>query len=163
MANRAGTSDGVVFVPALAGLGAPFWNPNVRGSLLGLTRGSSGANIAYATLEAIAFQVRAVTDAMAQDASAPISELRVDGGAAANNLLLQIQADSLHTPVVRAKNLESTGFGAALLAGLGAGVWNSLDELSNLNPADRHFAPQEDRDENYRRWLSAVEATTRLG
>lgn len=162
LAKQAGGSDGVVFVPALAGLGAPFWHRDIRGSLLGLSRGSSGSNIAYATLEAIAFQVRAVLDAMAKDASDPISALRVDGGATANDLLLQIQADALSIPVVRTKNLESTGFGAALMAGLGAGVWLSLDELADLNPAARNFEPQSNREGEYRRWLRAVYATSLL-
>ena len=156
LANRAGGSDGVVFVPALAGLGAPFWNPEVRGSLLGLTRGSSASNLAFATLEAIAFQVKAVVDAMALDAGRSVAELRVDGGAAANSLLLQIQADALGAQVVRAQNLESTGFGAALLAGLGAGVWSSLEDLANLNPAAQIFVPSSDRSSAYARWLRAV-------
>ncbi|NCV37138.1 MAG: glycerol kinase GlpK, partial [Actinobacteria bacterium] len=125
LAKKAGTSDGVVFVPALTGLGAPFWNADVRGSLLGITRGSTSANLAYATLEAIAFQVKAVVDAMAEDAGKSIAELRVDGGAAANDTMMQIQADLIGAKVVRAKNLESTGFGAGLLAGLGSGIWGS--------------------------------------
>ncbi|MGA1033548.1 MAG: glycerol kinase GlpK, partial [Aquiluna sp.] len=107
LAKKAGTSDGVVFVPALTGLGAPFWNADVRGSLLGITRGSTSANLAYATLEAIAFQVKAVVDAMAEDAGKSIAELRVDGGAAANDTMMQIQADLIGAKVVRAKNLES--------------------------------------------------------
>ncbi len=160
LAVSAGTSDNVVFVPSLTGLGAPFWNTSIRGSLLGLTRGTSSANIAYATLEAIAFQVKAVLDAMAKDFGRPIESLRVDGGAAANNLLLQIQADVTGHDVVRAKVLESTGFGAALLAGLGAGIFGSMEELRNLNPAEQTFSPATSRDREYQRFLKAVELTS---
>jgi len=162
LAKKAGTSDGVVFVPALTGLGAPFWNPDVRGSLLGITRGSTSANLAYATLEAIAFQVKAVVDAMAEDAGKSIAELRVDGGAAANDTMMQIQADLIGAKVVRAKNLESTGFGAGLLAGLGSGIWGSMDELRQLNPARQEFAPLADRGASYERWLEAVEVTSKF-
>jgi len=162
LAKKAGTSDGVVFVPALTGLGAPFWNADVRGSLLGITRGSTSANLAYATLEAIAFQVKAVVDAMAEDAGKSIAELRVDGGAAANDTMMQIQADLIGAKVVRAKNLESTGFGAGLLAGLGSGIWGSMDELRQLNPARQEFAPLADRGASYERWLEAVEVTSKF-
>ena len=162
LAKKAGTSDGVVFVPALTGLGAPFWNPDVRGSLLGITRGSTSANLAYATLEAIAFQVKAVVDAMAEDAGKSIAELRVDGGAAANDTMMQIQADLIGAKVVRAKNLESTGFGAGLLAGLGSGIWGSMDELRQLNPARQEFAPVADRGASYERWLEAVKVTSKF-
>jgi len=162
LAKKAGTSDGVVFVPALTGLGAPFWNPDVRGSLLGITRGSTSANLAYATLEAIAFQVKAVVDAMAEDAGKSIAELRVDGGAAANDTMMQIQADLIGAKVVRAKNLESTGFGAGLLAGLGSGIWGSMDELRQLNPARQEFAPLADRGASYERWLEAIEVTSKF-
>ena len=162
LAKRAGASDGVVFVPALTGLGAPFWNADVRGSLLGITRGSTSANLAYATLEAIAFQVKAVVDAMAEDAGKSIAELRVDGGAAANDTMMQIQADLIGAKVVRAKNLESTGFGAGLLAGLGSGIWGSMDELRQLNPARQEFAPLADRRASYERWLEAVEVTSKF-
>ena len=159
LALESASSDGVVFVPSLTGLGAPFWNSSIRGSMLGLTRGTSSSNIAYATLEAIAFQVKAVLDAMAKDFGQPIESLRVDGGAAANNLLLQIQADVTGHDVVRAKVLESTGFGAALLAGLGAGIFGSLTELRNLNPAERTFTPGQSRQKEYDRFIQAVELT----
>ena len=162
LALSAGSSDGVVFVPALTGLGAPFWNSEIRGSLLGITRGTSKANIAYATLEAIAFQVGAVVNAMSEDSGKQVELLRVDGGAAANSLLLQIQADLLGAKVVRAKNLESTGLGAGLLAGLGSGVWSSLDQLRELNPAAEQFEPESDRSNSYSRWLQAVEATSKF-
>lgn len=162
LAQSVGNSDGAVFVPALTGLGAPFWNSEVRGSLLGLTRGTTDAHIAFATLEGIAFQVAAVVQAMAEDSGKPISQLRVDGGAAANDLLMQIQADVLSAEVVRAKNLESTGLGAALLAGLGSGVWSSLEDLRQLNPAARRFAPAMDRSEEFARWQRAVEVTAQF-
>jgi glycerol kinase len=162
LAQSAGSSDGVVFVPALTGLGAPFWNSQIRGSLLGLTRGSSRANIAYATLEAIAFQVNAVISAMSKDSGTSIQQLRVDGGAAANNLLLRIQADLLGASVVRAKNLESTGLGAGLLSGLGSGLWGSLEELRSINPQAETFSPEKDRSASYERWLQAVEVTTKF-
>ena len=160
LALEAGSSDNVVFIPSLTGLGAPFWNSSIRGSLLGLTRGTSSSHIAYATLEAIAFQVKAVLDAMEKDFGHPIESLRVDGGAAANNLLLQIQADVTKHDVVRAKVLESTGFGAALLAGLGSGIFGSMQELSNLNPADQTFTPEQPREKQYQRFIDAVELTS---
>lgn len=162
LANTVSDSGGVTFVPALTGLGAPFWNSEIRGSLLGLTRGSSAAHIAYATLESIAFQVAAVVDAMIKDSGKPIATLRVDGGAAANSLLLQIQADLLDSKVVRARNLESTGLGAGLLAGLGKGLWSSLSELRELNPAADSFSKKTDRSDSYGRWLDAVAVTAKF-
>jgi glycerol kinase len=162
LAMRSGSSDGVTFVPALTGLGAPFWNSEIRGSLLGLTRGSSRSNIAYATLEAIAFQVNAVISAMVQDSVKPVQQLRVDGGAAANSLLLQLQADVIGASVVRAKNLESTGLGAGLLAGLGGGIWSSQQELRSLNPEAERFEPKTDRSADYNRWLTGMQATSKF-
>jgi glycerol kinase len=162
LAMQTGSSDGVIFIPALTGLGAPFWNADIRGSLLGLTRGSSRSNIAFATLEAIAFQVNAVIAAMVQDSGKPIQQLRVDGGAAANSLLLQLQADVINASVVRAKNLESTGLGAGLLAGLGSGIWKSQDELRSLNPQAEKFEPRTSRSADYNRWLAGMEATAKF-
>lgn len=162
LAMQTESSDGVIFIPALTGLGAPFWNADIRGSLLGLTRGSSRSNIAFATLEAIAFQVNAVIAAMVQDSGKPIEELRVDGGAAANSLLLQLQADVINAIVVRAKNLESTGLGAGLLAGLGSGIWKSQDELRSLNPQAEKFEPRTSRSADYNRWLAGMEATAKF-
>ncbi len=159
LARRSGSSDSVVFVPSLTGLGAPFWNADIRGSLLGITRGTSSSNIAFATLEAIAFQVNAVLGAMQQDLGEPIAAMRVHGGAAANDLLMQLQADCSGHDVVRARVLESTGFGAALLAGLGAGIFEDLGQLRALNETERRFTPELDRSEDYRRWLKAVEIT----
>jgi glycerol kinase len=162
LAMQSGSSDGVTFIPALTGLGAPFWNSEIRGSLLGLTRGSSRSNIAYATLEAIAFQVNAVISAMVQDSAKPVQQLRVDGGAAANSLLLQLQADVIGASVVRAKNLESTGLGAGLLAGLGGGIWSSQQELRSLNPEAERFEPKTDRSADYNRWLTGMQATSKF-
>jgi glycerol kinase len=159
LASEAGSSGGAVFVQALTGLGAPFWDPEARGSILGITRGTTDSNLAFATLEAIAFSVQAVLAAMEQDLGKPLTQLKVDGGAAANNLLLQIQADASKTQVVRAKNLESTGFGAALLAGLGIGMFNSLEDLAKLNPAQASFDPKQDRSAEYDRWLRAIEVS----
>jgi glycerol kinase len=159
LALQAGSSDSAIFVPALTGLGAPFWDPDVRGSMFGLTRGTTKAHIAYATLEAIAFQVALVLRSMQQDTGKEIHSLRVDGGAAANNLLLQIQADSISAEVVRAQKLESTGFGAALLAGLGSGSYSSLSELKQLNPSEKTFSPLIDRTPDLARWERAVTLT----
>lgn len=159
LARESGSSAGAVFVQALTGLGAPFWDPEARGAILGITRGTTDSNLAFATLEAIAFSVQAVLEAMAQDLGKPLTALKVDGGAAANDLLLQIQADVSKTLVVRAKKLESTGFGAALLAGLGIGMFGSLKDLARLNPSQAEFEPKEDRAADYKRWLRAIEVT----
>lgn len=156
LALQVSDSDGVVFVPALTGLGAPHWDPHARGTLLGITRGTTAAHIARATLDAIAFQVRDVVDAMVIDTKTPLTALRVDGGAAANSLLLQIQADVLQRKVVRGQALEMTGLGAAFLAGLGAGVWSSLTELRATSAVDREFAPQSSGPD-HRQWRRAVE------
>jgi glycerol kinase len=151
------STDGVVFVPALSGLGAPYWDPYARGSIHGITRGTTAAHIARATLEAIAFQVRDVVDAMVKDTMKPLGQLRVDGGASVNNLLMQMQADILKVPVVRGLALEATGIGAAFLAGLGTGVWADKNELRSSIEIDREFIP-ESRDEwEYVRWKRAVQ------
>jgi glycerol kinase len=130
-------SAGVVFVPALTGLGAPDWDPDARGAILGLTRGTTSAHLARATLEAIAFEVRDVADVLPM----PITSLTVDGGAAANDLLCQLQADQLGVPVRRPKVLETTALGAGFLAGLGAGVWSDRDALRAAWHLDQEFAP----------------------
>lgn len=153
-------SGGVSFVPALTGLGAPYWDSGARGALLGLTRGSTRAHIARATLEAIAMQTRDVTDAMAADAEVALTSLKVDGGAARNNLLLQIQADVLGVPVIRPKNVETTALGAAYLAGLGSGLWPGQDAIAALWEIDAVFEPRIDaaeRDSRYAQWRRAVE------
>ncbi|MCD6733563.1 MAG: glycerol kinase GlpK [Burkholderiaceae bacterium] len=139
-------SGGVVFVPAFTGLGAPYWQPGARGTITGLTRGSSVAHVARAALESIAFQSAALLAAMGRDAGAPIAELRVDGGACANDLLMQFQADLLGIPVVRPKVIETTALGAAYLAGLACGVYRGTAELSRLWQAERRFVPTMSRD-----------------
>ncbi len=135
-------NGGVVFVPAFTGLGAPHWDPHARGTICGLSRGVTAGHLARAALEAIAFQVADLHDAMRADAGFAISELRVDGGAAANNLLMQIQADLLQVPLVRPTSTETTALGAALLAGLAVGYWKDLDELGALWRVDRRFEPK---------------------
>jgi glycerol kinase len=135
-------SQGVVFIPALTGLGAPHWDPETRGTLFGITRGTTKAHIARATLEAIAFQVRDLAVAMNSDTDTSLTHLKVDGGAAANNLLMQLQSDCLGVSLIRGKNLESTGTGAAFLAGLGSGLWSSMDQLRSAFEVDRLFEPQ---------------------
>jgi len=151
-------SAGVVFVPALTGLGAPYWKPDARGALLGLTRGTSKAHIARATLEALAFQVRDIFEAMAST-GIRLTHLRVDGGASENNLLLQIQADQLGVIIERPVNIDSTALGAAYLAGLGMGVWKNLEELKELNPIEASFTKQSDSEAGYEDWKRAVQAT----
>jgi glycerol kinase len=152
-------NGGVYVVPAFAGLGAPHWDPQARGTILGLTRGSSRAHIARAALEAIAYQSADVLEAMQKDAGERLSELRVDGGAAANDLLMQFQADILDVPVVRPKVLETTALGAAYLAGLHTGVWKSREEIAAHWQMERRFEPRMARGEAaalLARWHEAV-------
>jgi glycerol kinase len=137
-------SDGVYFVPAFTGLGSPHWDPYARGTLIGLTRGTTRAHVARAALDGIAYQVADVLTAMQADAGIPVTELRVDGGAAANDLLMQFQADLLGVPVVRPSQLESTAKGAACLAGLAVGYWQDDAEIRSLWKADRVFEPSMD-------------------
>jgi glycerol kinase len=157
----------VMFVPAFTGLGAPYWRADARGAIVGLTRGTTVAHIARAALESIAFQSAALLQAMSRDAvaagGAPVAELRVDGGACVNNLLMQIQADLLGIPVVRPKVIETTALGAAYLAGLSCGVYSNLDELSAQWQVDRTFRPTMPRaraDELMAQWEHAVRKTT---
>jgi glycerol kinase len=135
-------NGGLYLVPAFAGLGAPHWDPYARGTLCGITRGATAGHLARAALEAIAFQVADLLEAMAADSGLKLAELRVDGGAAANNLLLQWQADLLQIPVVRPKVVETTALGAAYLAGLAVGFWRQPEELARQWQVDRAFAPQ---------------------
>ncbi len=134
-------NGGVYLVPAFAGLGAPHWDAYARGAMFGLTRGATRAHIARAALEAIAFQCADVLVAMQKDAGIELTELRVDGGAAANNLLMQFQADLLGVPVVRPQVLETTALGAAYLAGLAVGYWTSTDDIGRNWRVDRRFEP----------------------
>jgi glycerol kinase len=146
-------SGGAFFVPALSGLGAPYWDPRARGTLVGITRGTNRAHIARAALEAIAFQSAELIEAMAADSGIALKELRVDGGATANNLLMQMQADLLGVPVVRPKVTETTALGAAYLAGLACGFWKDEAEIASLWSRDRVFDPM----------LSRAAAAERLG
>jgi glycerol kinase len=159
LAASVADTDGVVFVPAFVGLGAPYWDSTARGALSGLTRGSTRAHIARAALESIAFQSAEVLQAMEQDAGLKLTELRVDGGATTNNLLMQFQADLLGVPVVRPKVLETTAQGAAYLAGLAVGYWKDQAELATLWEKDRVFEPQMGADQAGARlaaWRAAV-------
>ncbi|AQZ64896.1 glycerol kinase [[Actinomadura] parvosata subsp. kistnae] len=152
-------SGGVVFVPALTGLGAPHWDPQARGLITGITRGTTRAHLVRATLEAIAYEVRDVVESMSPEPGA-ISVLKADGGASANDLLMQLQADQLGTPVERPAVQETTALGAAFLAGLGAGVWGSQAELRKTWHLERRFEPGERDDAAYERWRAAVRLAT---
>ena len=159
LARTVPDSDGVVFVPALTGLGAPHWDPDARGTVLGITRGTTRAHLARATLDAIAFEVRDVVDAMTDEAGLSVPSLQVDGGASANDLLCQLQADQLGVAVQRPKVLETTALGAAFLAGLGTGVWSSPEELADTWQLDQRFEPTPGvrEDGAHARWTRAVD------
>jgi glycerol kinase len=156
LARTVPDSGGVVFVPALTGLGAPHWDPDARGTIVGITRGTTRAHLARATLEAIAFEVRDVVDVMTRDAGVAVPELSVDGGAAANDLLCELQAAQLQVPVRRPQVAETTALGAAFLAGLATGVWSGTDELRATWRLDRRFEPGPRDDAAYARWNDAV-------
>jgi glycerol kinase len=153
-------NDGVYFVPALSGLGAPHWDQNARGAFFGITRGTEKAHMARAALEAIAYQVYDVLKAMEKDAGKPTKELRVDGGATANNFLMQFQANLLDCEIKRPEIIETTAIGAAFLAGLAIGFWEDRDEIQELWNADKSFTPsmeKTDRDKLIHFWHKAVE------
>jgi glycerol kinase len=153
-------SGGVVFVPAFVGLGAPHWDPHASGTLIGLGRGTKPGHIARAALEAIAFQVADVLDAVHSETGTPLAALRVDGGAAVNDLLMQFQADVLGVPVVRPRVTETTALGAAYLAGLATGFWAGPGELKAKREGDKRFEPRmegQERKERRARWVKAVE------
>tara|TARA_R110002050_G_scaffold133134_7_gene255509 strand:- start:49108 stop:50607 length:1500 start_codon:yes stop_codon:yes gene_type:complete len=161
LAGSVESTDGVYFVPAFAGLGAPYWNQHAQGTIFGLTRGSTDAHIARASLESIAFQTMDVLKAMEADSKISIKELRVDGGATVNNLLMQFQADVLNTSTVRPKVIETTVMGAAYLAGLAVGFWESLEEIQEIWQTDVNFDPTTERKEiekNIKGWYSAIDA-----
>jgi len=166
LAESVPDSGGVMMVPAFTGLGAPYWKPDARGTITGLTRGTTVAHIARAALESIAYQSAALLQAMSRDAvgagAAPVAELRVDGGACVNDLLMQFQADLLGIPVIRPAVIETTALGAAYLAGLSSGVYRSIDELSGMWRAERKFLPTLGADraaELMARWEQAVRQT----
>jgi glycerol kinase len=157
LARTVDDTGGVVFVPALTGLGAPHWDPDARGAVLGITRGTTRAHLVRAALEAIAYEVRDVVDVMTRDAGVEVPELSVDGGASANDLLCQLQSDQLQTPVRRPQVAETTALGAAFLAGLATGLWSSTEELADTWRLDRRFEPGDRDDAGYARWQEAVE------
>ena len=157
LARSVPDSGGVVFVPALTGLGAPDWDPHARGTILGISRGTTRAHLVRATLQAIAYEVRDVVELMTRESGVTLPELAVDGGAAGNDLLCELQATALQVPVVRAAVLDTTGLGAALLAGLGTGVWSSPQEVAAVVRRDVRFEPGARDEQDYRRWRTAVE------
>jgi glycerol kinase len=152
-------SDGVYVVPAFVGLGAPYWDPYARGAVLGLTRNTKAAHLARAAVESMAYQTRDVLDAMQRDAGLALAQLKVDGGAAANDALLQFQADLLDVPVRRPVVAETTALGAAYLAGLAVGYWKDTSDVARNWALDREFTPAmtpAERDRRYRSWQKAV-------
>jgi len=160
VASQVNETDGVYLVPAFSGLGAPHWDPHARGTIVGMTRGTTHAHIARAALEAIAYQSFDLLKAMEADSGIKLKQLRVDGGAAVNNLLMQFQADLLGLPVIRPKITETTALGAAYLAGLSVGFWEDRDEIYGQWKIERKFEPAMSKDEIktlYSGWLNAVE------
>ena len=161
LANSVDSSEGVYFIPSFAGLGAPHWNQYARGTIFGLNRGSTDAHIARAAIEAIAFQTMDVLKAMESDSGISIEELRVDGGAAVNNTLMQFQADVLNIKTVRPKVVETTAMGAAFLAGLAVGFWGNQEEIQNIWQMDTSFGPTKSRDKiekGIEGWYNAIKA-----
>ena len=160
LAESVDDANGIYFVPAFTGLGAPYWDMYARGTIVGLTRGVKAEHIARSVLEAIAFQMTDLLEAMKADSGIKLSELRVDGGASVSNIMMQIQANLIRTKVNRPKVVETTALGAAYLAGLAVGFWKDLDEIENIREVDKIFEPQMPlvkRDEIYHGWLRAVE------
>ena len=160
LAEQVPDNGGVYLVSAFTGLGAPRWDMYARGAIVGLTRGSTKAHIARATLEGIAYQVKDLLDAMEIDAGSPISVLRVDGGASVSNFLMQFQSDMIRKPIDRPKMVETTAFGAAFLAGIASGVWHNIGDIAAIRQSDRIFNPQMDANQAKRqhdKWLRAVD------
>ncbi len=160
LAESVPDANGMYIVPAFTGLGAPYWDMYARGTIVGLTRGVNRAHFARAVLESIAFQSTDLLEAMAKDSQITLSELRVDGGASVSNIMMQIQANLIHTMVNRPKTVETTALGAAYLAGLAVGMWKNLDEIESNREVEKVFIPKmekEDRDKLYKGWLRAVE------
>jgi len=163
LAESVPDAGGVYFVPALAGLGAPWWDPYARGTIVGLTRGTGRPHLVRAAVESMAYQTRDVVEAMQADASMPLLELKADGGGSVMDVLLQFQADLLGVPIRRSRVQETTALGAAYLAGLGEGVWASTDELAGHWELDREFIPgdRSEADRRYREWRRAVDRSLR--
>lgn len=162
LAEKSTNNDEVYIVPAFTGLGAPYWNSDARGSVFGLTRGTTREDFVKATLQSIAYQVRDIIETMQSDSGIEIPVLKVDGGAAMNDFLLQFQADILGIEIARATNLETTALGAALLAGLAVGFWRDMDEIRSLNATSQLFKPEMNnarKEQLYRGWQKAVAAT----
>lgn len=162
LALNSTNNDEVYVVPAFTGLGAPYWDSNARGSVFGVTRGTTKNDFVKATVQSIAYQVRDVIDTMQDDTDMKIPVLKVDGGAAMNNYLMQFQSDIIGIEIARAKNLETTALGAAFLAGLAVGFWKDLDEIKTLNEAGETFTPSMNnarKEQLYRGWKKAVHAT----
>ena len=160
LAESVPDAGGVVLVPAFAGLGSPWWDAYARGAIFGITRGTTRAHFARATVESMVMQTRDVVDAMTRASGVAIRDLRVDGGAAVMNLMLQMQADQLGVDVLRPTELETTAIGAAYLAGLAEGVWGSTDDIASRWALERRFTPSADaatRDAAHAQWLRAVE------
>jgi glycerol kinase len=160
LAETCADTGGTYFVPAFTGLGSPWWDPYARGTLVGITRGTTGAHIARAAVEAMAFQTRDVVEAMAAASGQRVAELRVDGGASVMDLLVQIQADQLQVPVSRPVVQETTALGACYIAGLAEGVWGSTDDISASWRLERRCEPVIDpaeADAGHQRWRAAVE------
>ena len=158
LAETVPDAGGVVMVPAFAGLGSPWWDPYARGAIFGITRGTSRAHVARAVVESMVFQTRDVVDAMTRASGVAIRDLRVDGGAAVMDLMLQLQSDQLGVDVLRPTELETTAIGAAYLAGLAEGVWGSTDDIASRWALERRFSPRTvDRDTSHSQWLRAVE------
>ena len=164
LASTVDDSDGVVLVPAFVGLGAPYWDPYASGLMIGLRRNTQPGHIARAALESIAFQVADVLEAINADTKDSFPSLRVDGGASANDLLMQFQADLLRVPVIRPRMIETTALGAAYLAGIATGFWSGPEEIRKLRQDDKKFEPQMKRSkatEARARWKNAVERSRR--
>lgn len=160
LAESVPNANGVYFVPAFTGLGAPYWDMYARGTIVGLTRGANSAHICRSVLEAIAYQMTDLLEAMKQDSDIELSELRVDGGASVSDIMMQIQSDMIRTNVNRPKMVETTAIGAAYLAGLATGFWESTEEIAKIREVDKVFEPKMDiekREKRYRGWLRAVE------
>ncbi|HRN57656.1 MAG TPA: FGGY-family carbohydrate kinase, partial [Agriterribacter sp.] len=161
LALKVDNNEGVYMVPAFAGLGAPHWNQHARGTIVGMTRGTTAAHLARAAIESIAYQTMDVLKAMEADSGIAIKELRVDGGATANNLLMQFQSDILDTKVIRPRIIETTALGAAYLAGLAVGYWKDMEEIQKQWQVDRTFEPamkEEERNRLSKEWQRAVKA-----